>query len=355
MTQRFSSAGSQRDGKPAVVLLPVVPVLIAVALTAACGGSPPSPSTTTTTSSSPSVTSVAVSGGGQAQPGQSAQLTATATFSDGSTQNVTQQATWDTTNAAVATVSSSGLVNFIAAGDVEIRATYRSVTGSTRLTVSAAPRPRYRLSGVLTDQINGRGVDQARVEVVSGLNAGRSVTTPADGSYAFSDLIEDSFTVRFTSPFYEPADRSVTLNADTRVDVVMKPATDVTAFYGTYNVNLAVNQQNCEFPVIPGNTGQLTLAGNKDGTSFTATIVERGTTRSYGGRMQSDGSFSGNGGGVIAGVAGPPVVGTSLFYHDYTGSMQGRVSGRSVSGTENVLFGAPCPGKTLTIGFSGSR
>lgn len=334
-----------------------VALLLVLGVSARCGGSPSNPTPpTTTTSSVPSVTSVGVSGGGQPTPGQTAQFTATANLSDGTTQNVTQQAMWESSNPAVATVSSSGLVSFVAAGDVDIRATYRSVTGSTRITVSPAPRPRYRLSGVLTDMINGRGVDQARVEVVSGLNAGRSVTTPVDGSYEFSDLVEDSFTVRFSSPFYETADRSVNLTTDTVVDVVMKPSPDVTAYYGTFNVSLSVKQQNCEFPVVPGSTGQLTLAGSKDGTTFTATIVERGTTRSYGGRMQGDGNFSGSGGGVIAGLTGLPVDDASIIYpHDYTGSIEGRVSGRSITGNENVLFGIPCPGKTLQIGFSGSK
>jgi carboxypeptidase family protein/Big-like domain-containing protein len=356
MAELFCSVHVRRDLSAFRTVLAVCVTLAAVGL-AACGGSPSKPSTTstTTTSSAPSVTAVAVTGAGQGTPGQTAQLTATATLSDGSTQNVTPQATWESSNTGVATVSPAGLVTFVAAGVADIRATYRSVTGSARITVSPAQRPRHGLSGVLTDQINGRGVDQARVEVVNGLNAGRFVTTPADGTYAFADLFEDSFTVRFTSPFYETAERAVTLTADTRLDVAMRPNTDVSPFYGTFNVNLSVSQQNCEFPVVPGNTGQLTLAGNRDGTNFTATIVERGTTRSYGGRMQIDGSFNGNGGGVIAGIARALTAGSLFYPHDYTGSMQGRVTGRSVSGTENVVFGAPCPGRTLTIAFSGSK
>jgi hypothetical protein len=47
---------------------------------------------------------------------------------------------------------------------------------------------------------------------------------------------------------------------------------------------------------------------------------------------------------------------SSLYYpHDYTGNLSGRVTGRNVSGVENVTFQVPCPGKTMQIGFSGSK
>jgi len=45
--------------------------------------------------------------------GATAQLTATATMGDGSTQDVTTLATWQSSNVAVATVSSTGVVTGI--------------------------------------------------------------------------------------------------------------------------------------------------------------------------------------------------------------------------------------------------
>lgn len=72
--------------------------------------------------------------------------------------------------------------------------------------------------------------------------------------------------------------------------------------------------------------------------------------------MGTDGSWGGTG-GVIAGLRERlrPAQSIVVYPHDYTGNMEGRVTGRSVSGVENVLFGAPCPGKTLQLRFSGSR
>jgi uncharacterized protein YjdB len=68
------------------------------------------------------------------------QYTATATYSDASTQNVTSQATWSSTNAGVATVSNAlgteGLATGIATGMTMIRATFTGISGSTDLTVN---------------------------------------------------------------------------------------------------------------------------------------------------------------------------------------------------------------------------
>jgi trimeric autotransporter adhesin len=68
--------------------------------------------------------------------------TATGTFSDGSTQDLTDAVTWATSNAPVATVSnapgSKGLASTNAAGTATIVAALGAINGSTTLTVSAA-------------------------------------------------------------------------------------------------------------------------------------------------------------------------------------------------------------------------
>jgi hypothetical protein len=61
------------------------------------------------------------------------QMTAMATMTDGTTREVTSAATWTTSNAAIAVVSSSGRVTILSNGEVDVRATYQNVSGSTRL------------------------------------------------------------------------------------------------------------------------------------------------------------------------------------------------------------------------------
>ena len=93
-------------------------------VTLACNGDkvPTTPATT----SVPPVTSVGLSLSPLVQtipPGQTARLIATARYSDGSTKDVTSQATWTTTDARVATVS-AGAVTGVALGFVVIRVTF---------------------------------------------------------------------------------------------------------------------------------------------------------------------------------------------------------------------------------------
>ena len=63
------------------------------------------------------------------------QCAASASFSDGSSRVVTSEASWTSTNTAVATVDSSGRVTHRSAGQTQIRATFRNVTGSATLDV----------------------------------------------------------------------------------------------------------------------------------------------------------------------------------------------------------------------------
>jgi hypothetical protein len=68
--------------------------------------------------------------------GSPSQFTCTATFSDGTTQDVTRTATWVSFNPAVVTVSSSGLVTAVATGTAVVKATYQGSSGTYTLTVT---------------------------------------------------------------------------------------------------------------------------------------------------------------------------------------------------------------------------
>jgi Bacterial Ig-like domain (group 2) len=105
-----------------------IALFIVLTMFAAACGSSTSPST---------VSSVAVTGVVPAVGAQS-QMVATATLSNGTTQDVTSSATWQSSNNAVAAVTSSGLVTGVAAGAVQITATYQSVSGVDNVTITAA-------------------------------------------------------------------------------------------------------------------------------------------------------------------------------------------------------------------------
>jgi uncharacterized protein YjdB len=69
--------------------------------------------------------------------GQTRQLAVLGTYSDGTTENVTSQVTWQSSNNSVATISASGLFAAVGAGTATITASIGTVTGTTSITVTA--------------------------------------------------------------------------------------------------------------------------------------------------------------------------------------------------------------------------
>ena len=84
------------------------------------------------------LSSISVSGGATLAAGLSEQLSAQGSYSDGSTQTMTSQATWQSSDATVATVSASGMLTSLKTGAVTITASMNSVSGNTGVTVTAA-------------------------------------------------------------------------------------------------------------------------------------------------------------------------------------------------------------------------
>jgi uncharacterized protein YjdB len=68
--------------------------------------------------------------------GTTAQLTATGSYSDGSSQDLTSVATWSSSAGSLASVSTSGLVSALKPGSATITATFSSVSGSTIITAA---------------------------------------------------------------------------------------------------------------------------------------------------------------------------------------------------------------------------
>jgi len=118
-------------------------MLAAVVMLSGCGGSKSTPSPPSAT-----VTSVAVSGTNALTTGQTSQLTATATLSDNTIQNVTASSVWRSSNDEVASVSAAGLVTAKVTGSADITAVYQSLTG--RSTIQVAPAQATILSVAIT-------------------------------------------------------------------------------------------------------------------------------------------------------------------------------------------------------------
>jgi hypothetical protein len=88
----------------------------------------------------PTLSSIAVTPANPTIPtGTTQAFTATGTYSNGSTQNLTSQVAWTSSSTSVATINSSGVATAVNAGSTTILATLGTVTGSTMLTVQASP------------------------------------------------------------------------------------------------------------------------------------------------------------------------------------------------------------------------
>jgi len=115
---------------PYEIAVPTLTSLLAIALAlAACGSKSPS-------SPAPTVSSVTVTGTAPGQ-GSSSQFNAVAALSDGSTSTVTTQATWQTSNPLVLTVTNTGVVTGVTGGTAEVSAVYQQVRGSATVNIGS--------------------------------------------------------------------------------------------------------------------------------------------------------------------------------------------------------------------------
>lgn len=329
--------------------LAVLTLLATVAVS--CGGNI-GPTTTTPT---PAVAlpvvlgSVVIQGGTQGTTGDEFPLTALVSFSDGTTKTLTTEATWSTTSTPVATVSPAGLLKLLSAGECDVNVSYTqpnttaTVQATRHVVVTSRSGANYTLFGIISDSVTRRVVDGATVSVVGGTNNGRATRTDPNGYYSIPTLLEGTFTLRFARDGYEDLDQPVTLTADTRRDVSMKPLAPP-PFAGTYTVQLTTTVNTCS-DITPGSSGTVTLSGTA--LNLLITMKERGITRDYRGSMDGSGAFSGSGSGL-----------TQIWTHEFTGGISGRVVNNStISGAEGLTITLGCPGgvATITTTFTGFK
>jgi hypothetical protein len=119
--------------------------------------------------------------------GNTQQFTATGTYSDNSTQNLTATATWTSSASAAATINSSALATAVGPGQTTIQASVGSIQGSALLTVSG-----FALTGSLNTARNDQTatlLNNGTVLVVGGddINgnalASAELYNPATGSF----------------------------------------------------------------------------------------------------------------------------------------------------------------------------
>jgi hypothetical protein len=131
----FAGAGCSSDKSAPTAPTPVSPT-------------PPSTPAPPVTPAAPTISSVSVSGTNTfTEAGARSQLTARVTLSDGTSEDRTNTATWQSDNAAVATVSSTGMLTVVGTGDTSITATVSDVRGALGVSVRIPRRTADPVSG----------------------------------------------------------------------------------------------------------------------------------------------------------------------------------------------------------------
>src|SRR3569833_569147 len=111
------------------------------------------------------LSSISIAGAASLSAGSSEQLAAQGTYTDSTTQVLTTQVTWQSSDPTVATVSGAGLLHSLKAGTVTVTATMNSVSGNAGVTVTSATlsainvgAPNSSLASGGTEQLTASGV-----------------------------------------------------------------------------------------------------------------------------------------------------------------------------------------------------
>jgi hypothetical protein len=237
---------------------------------AACGSDDPAP---TPVAPTPTTSTVQVRASGDAsgplEPGQTRQLTATATQSTGATSDVTQTATWLSSAPGVATVSAAGLVTALSEGDTEVSATFQNVRGTAGIGV----RPvRCALSispaNATFGPFGGTGTVQVLVSAATCRWSARSdapwlpivfePATPGSANFSYAAPANSTTAPRtaniiFTTSTGESTAHAVTVNRTTGCSYVTEPEeTVIGPAGGTGQFRVITTPNNCQWNLING-------------------------------------------------------------------------------------------------------
>jgi hypothetical protein len=224
------------------------------------------------------VASLTISGSGTlTSPGQTSQLIAEATYSDGSRKDVTATAQWFSSNRNVATVSPGGLVTAVDFGKTNVTASVPNRPSVVRV-VTVLPEGTYILSGRVTEA-GSFPVPDARIEIVGGPMNGRAVSTNQSGMYAFNGVAGVS-QVRATKNGYVPSTEPVSQDTE-NTNLELTPGIPYASIGGIYRLKFTASG-TCQLPddavsreytatinqVSPGAMLTVTLSDAEFGTYF---------------------------------------------------------------------------------------
>jgi hypothetical protein len=280
---------------------------------------------------------------------QSVQLSATAVRSDGSSEDVSSQAQWSSSNSSVVRMSPTGEATALRSGEVTISARFQSRTGSA--SVAALPTGTHKLTGTVTEE--GRAVDGVLVTVISGTGSGLSTTTGGGGRFTLLG-VAGHVTLQAKKEGYLNRLTEVDVNAATTHNFDVVPARARLNLAGNYTLTL---ESPCEGFLAPSERRRTYVAAlAQQGPELTLTVsgadivITNGQGNTFSGSLGvTDDVAFGFGrftvtyyyyyyGGVISatGLVERLSASTALIF---SGSVNARATGSSISGRLQGMSG----------------
>ena len=153
--------------------------------------------------------------------GETSQLTLTASFSDGTTKDVTREGRWTIGDARVLTFSPDGLITIVGLGRTFVSATYANKNALSRVT--ATPPGTYVISGRVREPGQGGVLDATVVDRATGLSG----VANRDGLFSLASLPAQEARVGVIMNGYEP--REFDASSSTDLDAPIQRIVRVTA------------------------------------------------------------------------------------------------------------------------------
>lgn len=275
----------------------------------ACGSSSP-------VGPAPSTSSVQVGAAGNASttlaPGETRQLFATATQSNGSTVDVTNLATWQSSSPSIATVSPAGVLSAAAEGEIDVTATYQGAKGSLHATIRLQCAPTISPASATYGAFGGSAAVEVTVSSSSCRWTARSdapwfpftLDAPATGNGRFTYALPPNSTtasrtanVIVTTATGETATHAISQGRPASCSYVADPEEAVfTASGGTGQFRVVTTPNDCQWTLVNGMSALGVSISS--GFSGTGAALVRYTVQAHTRSVDADGYLE------IAGLSG---------------------------------------------------
>jgi hypothetical protein len=218
-------------------------ILVAVFMTMSCESERRSPLGPILRNSDPSLMNVFFQTGlpSTVAPGESVRIRVFARYSDGSEKDVTADASWTSTQAAIATVEAGVVTGGQTVGRVSILASYEGRTVAARLVTQ--PSGTFVLDGTVTEP-GPFILAEATVAIVGGSHR---VMSSGSGFYEMFG-VSGTVAVRASKQGYLDETRTLTVTEDQRLDLLLRPVIPPASIGGTYRMTVTIGP-SCD--VIP--------------------------------------------------------------------------------------------------------